>query len=376
MSLPSAAPFHLAPDALSFTGPADRFAKNLAALQLLHDLETSGRQARDAERLTLAHYSAFGESALLNRLFRFDHAAGRYVLHDAYAAFLSAADARGLRQAALTAFYTPLDLLHVIWQAVLRLGLDYLEQPRIIEPAAGVGHVVSTMPPELRARAEITAVELDPVTSRILGSIHPDLTLHGGVGFERVDLPPSGFDLAISNVPFGEMAVHDPSVPAALRHQLHDFFFAKALRVVRPGGLVVFLTSWGTLDKQARAVRAFLAEQATLLGAFRLPNGVFRAISGSASATDMLILQKKLRPQAEEPRWLATAEADYPPIDSAPWLDRRVALHPRDHGPRGAGRSSGGGEPVLAGRARAGDRPAARRRQRPEPLAPSGPAGR
>jgi hypothetical protein len=103
----------------------------------------------------LAHYSAFGESALLNRLFRYDHGSGRYVLYDSYAAFLSAADARGLRQAALTAFYTPLDLVHAIWQAVLRLGLGDLEHPRIIEPAAGVGHVVSAMPPELRARRRL-----------------------------------------------------------------------------------------------------------------------------------------------------------------------------------------------------------------------------
>ena len=304
--------FHLAPNALSFTGAGDRFAKNLAALQLVHDLEAADRPASDDERLALAHYSAFGESALLNRLFRYDSAAGRYVLYDSYTAFLSAADARRLRQAALTAFYTPLDLIHAIWQAVLRLGLGDLDHPRIIEPAAGVGHFVSAMPPELRARAAITAVELDPVTSRILGHIHPDLTLHGGVGFETVELPSNGFDLAISNVPFGELAVHDPTVPAALRSTIHDYFFAKALRLIRPGGLVVFLTSWGTLDKQAKAVRTFLAEQATLLGAFRLPNGVFRRMSGSASATDLLILQKKAQPQPEQPRWRDLAEADYP----------------------------------------------------------------
>ena len=310
LSCPSA--FHLAPEALSFTGPGDRFQKNLAALTLVHQLEAENRPATDEERLVLAHYSAFGESALLNRLFRYDHAAGRYVLHDSYAAFLSSDDARHLRVAALTAFYTPLDIVTAIWQAVEQLGLGALERPRIIEPAAGVGHFISAMPPELRARAEITAVELDPVTARILGHIHPDITLHGGLGFERVDLPPNGFDLAISNVPFGEMSVHDPHVPAALRGQIHDYFFAKALRLVRPGGLVVFLTSWGTLDKQARAVRTFLAEQATLLGAFRLPNGVFRRISGSESATDLLILQKKPQPEAELPRWLTIAEAEYP----------------------------------------------------------------
>jgi N12 class adenine-specific DNA methylase len=303
--------FHLAPDALSFTGPGDRFAKNLAALQLVHQLEAEDRAATDEERLVLAHYSAFGESALLNRLFRYDPAISRYVLHDSYAAFLSSDDAKHLRAAALTAFYTPLDIVAAIWRAVLQLGLGSIEQPHIIEPAAGVGHFISAMPPGLRERAEITAVELDPVTARILGHIHPDITLHADVGFERVDLPPNGFDLAISNVPFGELRVHDPQAPAALRGQTHDYFFAKALRLVRPGGLVVFLTSWGTLDKQARGVRSFLAEQAMLVGAFRLPNGVFRRISGSESATDLLILQKKAQPAQDEPRWLTIAEADY-----------------------------------------------------------------
>ena len=312
-STPDLPAFHLAPDALTFTGAGDRFQKNLAALKLVHALEAEGRSTTDAERLTLAHYSAFGESALLNRLFRYDSATARYMLDPAYATFLAADDAKQLRAAALTAFYTPLDLITVIWQAVIQLGLGRLARPQIIEPAAGVGHFISAMPPELRARAAITAVELDPVTARILGHIHPDLTLHGSVGFEAVELAPSSFDLAISNVPFGDFAVYDPHIPAALRHTVHDYFFAKALRIVRPGGLVVFLTSWGTLDKQARAVRSFLAEQATLLGAFRLPNGVFRRMSGSESATDLLIFQKKVQPTPEQPRWLATAETDYPP---------------------------------------------------------------
>ena len=304
--------FFLAPDALTFTGPGDRFQKNIAALTLAHALEASGRPATNAERLTLAHYSAFGESALLNRLFRYDPATARYLLTSDCATFLSADAARHLRTAALTAFYTPLDLIAVIWQAVMQLGLASLPCPRIIEPAAGVGHFISAMPPELRERAEITAVELDPTTARILRLLHPDLSLHGGVGFETVTLPANWFDLAISNVPFGELAIHDPTVPAALRHHIHDYFFAKALRLVRPGGLVVFLTSWGTLDKQARAVRSFLAEHAILLGAFRLPNGVFQATSGSASATDLLFLQKKPQPTPDQPRWLATSEAAYP----------------------------------------------------------------
>jgi N12 class adenine-specific DNA methylase len=305
-------PFHLAPDSLQYSGPGDRFHKNIAALKLVHHLEAEGRPATDEERLVLAHYSAFGESALLNRLFRYDASTGRYALLSDYAAFLSSDEATKLRFTANTAFYTPLPIVAAIWRALVQLGLGTLGEFSMLEPAAGCGHFISAMPPELRERANITAVELDPVTARILGHVHPDVALHGGVGFERVELPHSSFDLVIGNVPFGEMAIHDPNVPAALRSQIHDYFFAKGLRLVRPGGLVALLTSWGTLDKQARAVRSYLAEQATLLSAFRLPNGTFQRISGSASATDLLILQKKSRPSAEAPCWLAITEANYP----------------------------------------------------------------
>ncbi len=301
-------------DDLSFTGAADRFAKNIAALTLLTELERTGRAPSDEERRTLAHYTAFGESANLNRLFQWSQAERRFTVHPDYATLLSDTEATHLRRAALTAFYTPLDVVHAIWRAVERLGIMDLEHPRIVEPALGVGHFISAMPPALRARAEITAVELDPISARIARQLHPDLTLHGGVGFEAVDLPANGFDLAISNVPFGDLAIHDPVIDPALRRTIHDYFFAKALRIVRPGGLVVFLTSWGTLDKQTPTVRQWLARHATLIGAFRLPNGIFRGISGSESATDLLILQKRAAPAEAAPRWLRLAAADYPRV--------------------------------------------------------------
>ncbi len=302
--------FHL--DHLAYTGAADRFAKNIAALQLLHALETERRPATEDERRTLAHYSAFGESANLNKLFQWNQTESRYALHPEYAALLDAADAKHLRRTALTAFYTPVEVVQAIWRAVERLGIGTLPHPRIIEPALGVGHFISAMPPALRASAEITAVELDPLSARIARQIHPDITLHAGIGFEAVELPTNWFDLAISNVPFGDMAIHDPLVEPALRRTIHDYFFAKALRSVRLGGLVVFLTSWGTLDKATPTVRRFLATHTDLLGAFRLPNGVFRAMSGSESATDLLILQKKAVPDNAHVHWLGLAEADYP----------------------------------------------------------------
>lgn len=302
----------LHPTDLTFHSSTDRLHKNIAALRLAQTLATEQRLATRDEQLVLAHYTAFGESDLLRRLFRYDDATARWAVSAAYADLLTETDGKHLRRAALTAYYTPLDLIAVLWQAVGQLGLATLDPPRILEPAAGVGHMISMMPAALRARAAITMVELDPVTSRILPHLHPDCTIHGGVGFEAVDLPPGGFDLVITNAPFGDLPIHDPTIAAPLRRQIHDYFLAKSLRLLRPGGLLVALTSWGTLDKQTRTVRTWLAQQADLLGAWRLPNGIFAQISGSASATDLLILHKRDEPPTTSPDWVELAPAPYP----------------------------------------------------------------
>lgn len=302
----------LHPTDLTFHSSTDRLAKNIAALRLAQTLATAQRPATRAEQVTLAHYTAFGESDLLRRLFRYDDATARWEVSAAYADLLSEADGKHLRRAALTAYYTPLDLIQVLWQAVEQLGLATRDQPRILEPAAGVGHMISMMPPALRERAAITMVERDPVTSRILPHLHPDCTIHGGVGFEAVALPPGGFDLVITNAPFGDLPIHDPTMDAPLCRTIHDYFLAKALRLLRSGGLLVALTSWGTLDKQTRTVRTWLAQHADLLGAWRLPNGIFAPISGSASATDLLILHKRDQPPTSTPDWVALAPAPYP----------------------------------------------------------------
>lgn len=262
----------LTPEEVTFTGPQDRFQKNLAALKLLHTLATTGREPSLEERRILAHFSAFGESAHLNRLFRYDQAQRRYVLAPSYQPFLTEEEGHHLRKAALTAFYTPLDLVSVIWQALLHLGLGALDRPHILEPTAGIGHFIAAMPADLRARSAITAVECDPLAARIFGYLHPDVTLHGGSRLEEVTLPSQSFDLVVSNVPFGHKPVNDPTLPAELRRTLHDYVLAKAMTLVRPGGLVVVLTSWGTLDKQTTTVRTALAAEATLLGAWRLRN--------------------------------------------------------------------------------------------------------
>jgi hypothetical protein len=148
---------------------------------------------------------------------------------------------------------------------------------------------------ELRERAAITAVELDKVTSRIFAHLHPDVRLHGAQGFEDTELVEESFDLTISNVPFGGVRVTDPLFTrseAGLTRTLHDFFIAKMMKLTRPGGYVIVLTSYGTMDKKTKEVRKWLASQARLVGALRLPNGVFAENSGSESGTDILVFRK------------------------------------------------------------------------------------
>lgn len=322
-ALPPSAPrpyLHL--DHLQLGGATDRFQRNLDALRLLHDLEQTGRQATRAEQTVLAHFSAFGDSQQLGRLMTYNGATKRYEVAPAYRSFLSEHALRSLRTASLTAFYTPLDVIRVLWDALLGRGLQDIAEPRILEPACGVGAFLTAMPPALRARAHITAVELDRCAAVMAGHIHPDITLHAGLGYETINVPDASFDLAISNVPFGAIPVLDRELPPAFTRTVHDYFLGKTLRVVRPGGLIVFLTSWGTLDKASATVRRLVHAETELLGAFRLPSGVFEETSGSSSGADLLILRKRVGPVLadEEPRWLQIAPVDYPRISGGQHL--------------------------------------------------------
>jgi N12 class adenine-specific DNA methylase len=303
--MPSAIPpFFL--DQQTFHGPSDRFQKNLQALEVLARLACEQRPATADEQLVLAHFTSFGESALLTRLVN--------ATDDTLPAVLTEPAVDALRRAALTAYYTPLSIVQAIWAALMRLGFGQLPSFRMLEPAAGVGNFISAMPPELRAKAQITAVELEPLSARILGQLHPDITLWGGMGFQDAPLPENAFDLAISNVPFGDFGVADVTIKERfLVARIHDYFFARAIRLVRPGGIVAFLTSYGTLDKQDRRMRQWLAARAELLAAYRLPSGIFADNGGSQAGTDLIMLRKyhiDELPQAAD--WLDLAAVTLP----------------------------------------------------------------
>jgi hypothetical protein len=275
--------------ALHFGGAADRYHKNIAALTLLRALQAEQRQATDLtadERLTLAHYSAFGESQLLNRAFEEKRD---------LATLVSEEEAQRIKRTALTAFYTPQTVLHELW-GNLAPAIRAVPGPlQILEPAFGAaGMFVATMPQDIRDRSAITAVELDLVSSQIAAYLHPDVALIGGIGFEAADLPTDHYDLVISNVPFGDFKVFCPNVAEDyLKRCIHDFFIARSIKLTRPGGLVVVLTSYGTLDKRDTRTRAWIAERADLIEAIRFPQGAFAENSGTACGADLLILRRK-----------------------------------------------------------------------------------
>jgi adenine-specific DNA methylase len=217
------------------------------------------------------------------------------------AGLISDAEAAAIARGALTQYFTPLPVAAALSALVAR-ALAGVASPRILEPAAGIGMIIATLPTELRERSAITAVELDKVTSRICAHLHPDVRLYGAQGFEDTELAEESFDLCISNVPFGGVRVTDPLFTrseAGLCRTLHDFFIAKMMMLTRPGGYVIVLTSYGTMDKKTKEVRKWLASQARLVGALRLPNGVFAENSGSESGTDILVFRKY--DQGEEP---------------------------------------------------------------------------
>jgi hypothetical protein len=210
---------------LEFGSAAQRYAQNLAALRLLRQLKAEQREASDLtheEQRTLAHYSAFGDSSLLARAFPAQH---QYQARGEIAELLSADEQASVKRTALTAFYTPIPIIQAIWDALMRAGLGRLDPIRILEPSAGVGNFIAAMPRDIRGRAEITAVELDRAAGAILGYLHPDARVYAGAGFQEVDLPHDYFDLAISNIPFGDFKVHDPRIPHDfLRRTIHDYF--------------------------------------------------------------------------------------------------------------------------------------------------------
>ena len=226
-------------------------------------MEAEGRPPGDLtpdEQRTLARYSGWGDTEVFNHTF---------TQISGYAAepcgklkgLLTGEEIASLRASTLNAHYTRLDVIRAIYEAIERLGLAAWGKLRILEPAAGIGHFLGAMPATLAAGAERVAIELDSITARILARLYPATRVFAS-GFEKVRLPKDYFDLIVSNVPFANVPVHDPETrDRRLRECVHDYFFVKSLSLLKPGGVLAFITSRYTLDKRKSVVRRHLARQ-------------------------------------------------------------------------------------------------------------------
>lgn len=311
--------FASAGDLADLGGPASRFNHNVAAIKLLKSLEEEGRARGDLtpdEQRTLARYSGWGDSDALNRLFPYGAYPGLPV-HPELDGILTGDEREKIAASALNAHYTALPIIGAIYEALDHLGIGSLASLRVLEPAAGVGHFFGAMPASLAAKSERVAVEIDSITARILQYLYPNARVFNQ-GFEETALPNDYFDLALGNVPFGNVPIHDPRIKQRhLKAAIHDYFFARSLKIMKPGGIVMFITSRYTLDKVSSRVRRHIAEDAELLAAARLPESAFRKNAGTEVVTDVLILRKKFKPGGvdEKLSWLETDvflnETDY-----------------------------------------------------------------
>nr|WP_243417140.1 SNF2-related protein [Pseudoflavonifractor phocaeensis] len=297
-SIPPAGNFHITDDHLGEGGPKEKFRRNVEAIRALKRIEAEGRGATAAEQAVLSRYVGWG--GLPDA---FD--AGKEDWSQEYQelkGLLTDTEYAAARSSTLNAHYTSPTVIRAVYEALGNLGL---QKGNILEPACGVGNFFGLLP-EAMAGSKLYGVELDSISGRIATLLYPDANILIR-GFEKAHFPDSFFDAAIGNVPFGQYRVNDERYNK-LGFSIHNYFFAKALDKVRPGGIVAFLTSRYTMDSKDEAVRRYLAQRAELLGAIRLPNNAFRANAGTDVVSDILFLQKRDHLIDVVPDWVHTQE--------------------------------------------------------------------
>jgi N12 class adenine-specific DNA methylase len=262
---------------------------NLAAIRTLKTIEAENRPATPEEKAALVKYTGWGA---MPNAFAPQPPPDWQAVADELKDLLSAEEYASARASTPNAHYTSPEVVQAIWQAMERFGLQPGAQ--ILEPSLGVGHFFGLMPESLYPGTRRTGVELDSITARIAAQLYPDSRVHAKA-FEDTPLPKDSFDAAIGNIPFGNYPVYDPAYRRSphLTHAIHDYFLAKCLDVVRPGGVIAVITSRYTMDKLDSTVRRHLADGSILLGAVRLPNTAFKANAGTEVTTDILFLQKR-----------------------------------------------------------------------------------
>ena len=273
---------------------------NLTAIELLKRLEKEQRPATEEERKALVRFVGWGGLPQV-----FDELNEGWQKERArLAALLTERELESARATTLNAHYTAPVVIEAMYAALRRFGFEH---GRIVEPACGLGHFIGLMPDSMHRRSSITGVEIDSLTARLARQLYPDSDIRHQP-FEECRLPDSYFDLAISNVPFGDHRPFDPRFKQ-WRFLIHDYFFAATLERLRPGGLLLFVTSKGTLDKKESGLRELLSQKADLLGAIRLPNDAFKRNANTEVTTDIVMLRKRLPGELpREPSWKALGE--------------------------------------------------------------------
>ena len=271
--------FHITDDALGHGTPSEKYAANAAAIRALKQIEAEGRLATPEEQEILSRYVGWGGLADC-----FEETSPHY---GELKSLLDSEEYAAARASSLTAFYTPPVVIRGIYKALAQMGFT---QGNILEPSCGTGNFLGLLPADM-AGSKAYGVELDSISGRIAGQLYQNASISVN-GFETVQMPDSFFDVAVGNVPFGDFKVLDKRYD---KHHwlIHDYFFGKTLDKVRPGGIVAFITSKGTLDKENSAVRKYLAQRADLIGAIRLPDNTFKRNAGTEVTSDIIFLQKR-----------------------------------------------------------------------------------
>ena len=271
--------FHITDDALGHGTPSEKYAANAAAIRTLKQIEAEERLATPEEQEILSRYVGWGGLANC-----FEQTSPHY---EELKSLLDSEEYAAARASSLTAFYTPPVVIRGIYKALSQMGFT---QGNILEPSCGTGNFLGLLPADM-AGSKAYGVELDSISGRIAGQLYQNASISVN-GFETVQMPDSFFDVAVGNVPFGDFKVLDKRYD---KHHwlIHDYFFGKTLDKVRPGGIVAFITSKGTLDKENSAVRKYLAQRADLIGAIRLPDNTFKRNAGTEVTSDIIFLQKR-----------------------------------------------------------------------------------
>ena len=286
--------FNLRENEVETVGKKERFRRNIMAIQLLKKCQEENRFATPEEQIILSKYVGWGG---LSEAFDENNSAWATEYLE-LSSVLTPEEYASARESTLTAFYTPPEVITAIYKAMEQMGF---KEGNLLEPSCGIGNFIGMLPDAMQD-SKIYGVELDTISAGIAQQLYQKTTI-AAQGFEETNLPDSFFDGVVGNVPFGDFKVSDKRYD---KHKflIHDYFFAKSLDKLRPGGVMALVTSKGTMDKETLAVRKYIAQRAELLGAIRLPNNTFKGNAGTEVVSDILILQKRDRLIDIEPDWV------------------------------------------------------------------------